>query len=283
VADLRKEEQEDIDHKKDCKVMLQASDNKNGNIVVAGTKADQALAATVAKIASKRDTLGDTMRKIDSTKKEMKEITEQRELENIAFKKALEADKVSASTIGTALEVLMKFYKRQGQHVDIAGLLQKTAPEYTAANAPPKAEMGGDHSGETTGVVSILNMMKEDFEKEMKEATNDEAELESDYKDSMSALTKMLESLEDKKASLEKQISGAKKTKVKNDATVRQVADNKDVADAHRVQLDKDCAWVLDGGFEKRRSQRKSEMDSISNAKDFLGDILSGKPVLPDV
>jgi len=284
VADLRKEEQDDIDQRGDCNDQLQASTNKLADIAVATTKADEALAATVAKINALRDNLGETMRKVAATKKEMKEITHQRGLENVAFKKALEADKLSAETIGTALAVLTKFYKAQGQNV---GLVQKTDPSYTRKLAPPKAEMGGDHTGETTGVVAILNMMKEDFEKEMKEASNDEAELNSDYKDSMAALNKMLDSLMDKKGSLEKQLSKQKKTKVKNDNTVTQVADNLAAATALRTQLDLDCAWVMAantnsaGGFDLRRTQRKSEIDSISNAKDFLGDILSGKPVLP--
>jgi len=61
---------------------------------------------------------------------------------------------------------------------------------------------------------------------------------------------------------------------------VEQATEDKTVAEGVETALDADCKWVADGTFDARRAQRKSEMDSISSAKDTLGDILSGKPVM---
>jgi len=286
TAGLRKEEQDDIDNRDDCEQKMQANKNKRADIATQTKKAADALAATVLKIKTLRENLQDMMRKIAGTNKDMKDMTDQRNKENTAFRRALKVDKESAKVIGVALDTLTKFGKNKAKGGSYSALLQgdtdADGPQYTKSEKEqrPKAELGSDHGAETGGVVVIMEMMKEDFEKEMKEASNDEAEALSDYKAGMAALQKNLDAQMDAKGSFEKDLATAAKTKVKNENAVTQAANDFAAAIQVRIQLDKDCKWISDKTFEKRRAQRKSEMSSIAGAKDFLGDIMSGKPVL---
>merc|ERR1719263_671035 len=83
---------------------------------------------------------------------------------------------------------LTKYYKENGIPL---GLVQAFGPQHS--NDPDKAPettfSGADaHQSESTGIVAILDMIREDLEKEMKEGRADEANAQAEYEKQSGAL-----------------------------------------------------------------------------------------------
>merc|ERR1719313_2745567 len=114
---------------------------------------------------------------------------------------------------------------------------KKKDPEYSVDQdkAPETGFSGsGSRSSESTGIVAILSMIKEDVEKEIKVAREEDAEAQKEYE--------------------------------------KDRADLKATLDAQK-QLEKtlfeDCDWVKQH-FDSRAEKRKAEIDGLMDAKNVL-------------
>merc|ERR1719235_17591 len=97
----------------------------------------------------------------------MAEALATRNSENKAFKQALKDDAAAVELIAQAVEVLSGYYS----------LIQKKQPEYKSNPDTPPEIMEGEYGGrksEGGGIIAILSMIKEDIEKEMKVASEEE-------------------------------------------------------------------------------------------------------------
>merc|ERR1719160_246267 len=100
------------------------------------------------------------------TKEELDEAQKNRDEENKAWKKTDADDKLAAETVMDAKLVLEKFYKDEG--LAMVQLKQKQPFESTAGEAPPPPpptwEGGyGGKTGETSGILSIMEMVHQDI------------------------------------------------------------------------------------------------------------------------
>merc|ERR1719217_821348 len=105
-----------------------------------------------------------------------------------------------------AIVRLSKYYKENKIPLSLA-----QQPEY--ANDPDKAPettfSGADsHQSESGGIVAILEMIKEDLEKEMREGKADEAKAQAEYEKQSGALQDALDAQKQTKVSLEKDLAG---------------------------------------------------------------------------
>jgi hypothetical protein len=132
---------------------------------------------------------------IEVLETQMKEAGEQRTAENKAYKLDKADDEEAAATVQSAYDVLETFYKGEGLM-----LVQKKtrAPVVVAAGeAPPPPPTTwdspyGGKTGESTGVLAILSMIKEDIERDI--STADAAEAKA-----LAAYTKLMENLNKEK------------------------------------------------------------------------------------
>merc|ERR1719352_2223563 len=88
-------------------------------------------------------------------------------------------------------------------------LIQKKQPEYDIdPDKAPETNFNSAeaHSGETGGILAILEMLVEDTEKEMKEARADDADAQEKYLKQNGALQNTLDSQEESKASAETEL-----------------------------------------------------------------------------
>jgi septal ring factor EnvC (AmiA/AmiB activator) len=123
--------------------------------------------------------------------KQMQEADEQRAAENKAYKADKADDAEAAATIQSAYDVLETFYKQENLM-----LVQRKgrAPVVVAAGkAPPPPPTTwdspyGGRTGESTGILAILSMIKEDIERDI--STADAAEAKS-----VAAYTKLTQDL----------------------------------------------------------------------------------------
>merc|ERR1719446_1752409 len=133
------------------------------------------------------------------------------------------------------------------------GFLQKSrkepeGPEYTIdENKAPEDNFSGEYSAkdsESAGIVSIMEMLKEDRETEMKDSRAEDAEAEAKYEEEYEAMNDTLEAQEAEKVALEKALAD---TKEQID-DLEELIDGKN-EDAKNIKnmgeaMAKDCAWV---------------------------------------
>merc|ERR1719217_1717317 len=176
-----------------------------------------------------------------------------------------------------AIVRLSKYYKENKIPLSLA-----QQPEY--ANDPDKAPEttfsgANAHQSESGGIVAILEMIKEDLQKEMKEGKADEAKAQAEYEKQSGALQESLDAQKATKVSLEKEIAGLDDSIASAESYKNEKKDDLDAEEDMKNSLKTDCEWVKTH-FDSRRDARKQEMAGLVEAKNFLAGVEAGEPVL---
>jgi len=266
---LEKEGMDDIEHRDRC----ESGTTKN--------KQDaEDVASAIAKAKEEKEILEDKATKlwqdinalaseIEETKKAMEDRLDLRNQEVKEFKQALKDDAAAVKLLSAAMAAMSSFK---------GGFLQKgrkepEGPEYTIdKNKAPEDNFSGEYSAkdsESAGIVSIMEMLKEDLETEMKDSRAEDAEAEAKYEEEYGAMSDTLEAQEGEKVALEKALADTKE-KV---ADLEELLDKKheDAVDIGKMgeALAKDCAWVATE-FDARKEARETEIAGLQEAKNIL-------------
>merc|ERR1719160_1272154 len=228
-------------------------------------------------VDAKEKELKETKDAIGESKKNLQEMLDLRNKDHADFVRALQMDAEAVSLIEMAIVRLSKYYKENNIPL---GLVQ--APEYS--NDPDKAPettfSGADaHQSESGGIVAILEMIKEDLQKEMKEGKADEADAQAEYEKQSGALQESLDAQKATKVSLEKEIAGLDDSIASAESYKNEKKDDLDAEEDMKKSLKTDCEWVKTH-FDSRRDARKQEMAGLVEAKNFLAGVEAGEPVL---
>merc|ERR1719183_104178 len=202
ISLLRKEEQDDIEHRDRCENAQNANGNELDDLKhdIKKTQASLKRMGNTKKELS--DEIGALEKEIAATQKDMKELLDFRNKEEADFVQALKDDSDALALLRKAIVALSDFYKRN--KMPVPELIQK-APEYTKDEdkAPETSWSGSDYGGrksETGGILAILGMLVEDLEKEMAEGRADDAEAQEKYLKQNGALQDTLDSQTSQKA-----------------------------------------------------------------------------------
>merc|ERR1719163_750937 len=192
VSDLHEEADEDLKTKETCeqdrmtntktaKKSAQAMDDETA--LINRKKADiEAMQKEIAGIVAH----------VKELKLQLEEAMIQRTKENVEYKAAKADDEAAAVLIGKSKDVLEKFYSDNGLALvqtrsRVAEHGGSAQPEVVAGEAPPPppttfgGEPYGGNKGATNGIISILEMVKTDVEKDIKTATAEEDKAKADY------------------------------------------------------------------------------------------------------
>jgi hypothetical protein len=269
LADLRLEEKEDIKARDVCNnqenALKSQKEDLEYNIDKKGKKKDRQEAAKDEVIKAKDAKLEE----IDATNTTMNEMLAARNKEQEEFKKALKDDTDAVALLQQAIEAITKFYTDNKIPLE---LMQKE-PDYTVDEdkAPEAFEDGGygGRKSESTGIIAILSMLKEDLEKEIKTARGEEAAAEAEYdkqngelRDTMDAMKKTVTALKAEEADLDGKIADT-------DAEIDNHKEQSENTDAESEALKPSCDWVKET-FDSRREKRKAELDGLQEAKAIL-------------
>jgi hypothetical protein len=265
VADLRKEEAEDIAHRDRCENQGNANANaiedlendiaKHGDNIQRMENRESELKATIEGLEGE----------MGSTKADMEELLSLRNDEVAAFKQALKDDADAVNVISQAIVVMSKFYKENKIPLQ---LVQE--PEYSVdEDKAPETKWNADRSRESGGIIAILEMVKEDTEKEMKESIADDKANQAEYEKNRGALQETLDAQTASKVEAEKELANLEQkmqdTKEAKEGKINDLAE----ANALKGTLGKDCAWVKTH-FDSRREKRKAEIEGLQEAKNSL-------------
>lgn len=211
---------------------------------------------------------------IGESKTNLEELLSMRNAESEAHIQAMKDDSDAVELIGKAIVSLTKFYKSNKLPLNLAQ--KKEDPKYAVdEDKAPETSFSGDYGGrkgESGGIISILGMLKEDTENEMKTSAADDADAQKDYLKQRGALDETLNAQTNSKVAAEQELAGVQE----DIADSEEFKDSKasDLAEEKKLEasLGKDCAWV-ENNFEGRRDKRKNEMDGLVEAKNALAGV----------
>jgi len=279
IATLKEEGMADQNKRDQC-----IDEYKNTDSVIAETKwlieKNQAKIDKLQSLIDKHTvTKEETIAEIAATEEEIKEMKATRDAEHQAFLQAKSDDTAAIALLESATEALTKFYKKNELDMgDIqasvkASLIQKhKQPEFeVSADQAPEATFSdsGSRKGESKGIVSIMTMIKQDLEMEIKNGQEAEAATQLEFEAQLKAAEQLVADLTQKKENLETEI--ARLEGEKSDEHKTKKANEKDLnsEETYRKKITPDCDWII-GAFTQRAQKRTAEMDGLAQAKVHL-------------
>eukprot|EP00747_Dinoflagellata_sp_TGD_P139147 gnl/TRDRNA2_/TRDRNA2_175867_c0_seq1.p1 gnl/TRDRNA2_/TRDRNA2_175867_c0~~gnl/TRDRNA2_/TRDRNA2_175867_c0_seq1.p1 ORF type:complete len:715 (-),score=248.94 gnl/TRDRNA2_/TRDRNA2_175867_c0_seq1:100-2244(-) len=214
-----------------------------------------------------------TILEIQNVEKEIKEMEDQRKAENEAFLNAKAEDEAAIELLGKTKDVLSKFYKEnkiEMGKLQGAALIQKPEFEVSEDQAPDAtfSDKGG-RKNESKGIISIISMIMEDLQDEVKNGKKNEAQAQLDFEAELETAQNLKSELIAKKEELSDIIAkrNVEKTEENQDKTKNE-GDLKDEED-YRAEIKPDCDFMLKY-FEARFNARQQEMNGLTSAEEFL-------------
>jgi len=280
-----------------CAQAFDSADDKKKGLERALSDAETAIADAKEGLATTADEIAALEAGIKALDKSVAEATEQRQKEHAEFNALISSDSAAKELLGLAKNRLNKFYnkalykappKRELSEEDrinvnmggtapataapggIAGtgvtaLAQKGAP-------PPPPETFGAYakkSGESQGVIAMIDLLVKDLDKEMTEAKTQEKDSAADYEQGMADSAdkraqdaKTLTEKQATKADLEADLQAH--TAAKGSASSELMATGEYIASLHA-----ECDWLVQH-YDMRKEARAGEVDSLGKAKAIL-------------
>lgn len=304
VIVLKKEQETDDAKKTYCTDQFDAADDKKKALERKVSDEESAISSAkegIATLTEEMDALVDGIKALD---KSVAEADAQRKEEHAEYKDLMASDSAAKELIGFAKNRLNKFYnpklykppaKRElsaedriyenmggdvptaapggiaGTGVAVFAQVQSHTQRDDAAPSPPPATWGAyqKKSGESNGVMAMMDLLVKDLDKEMTEAETSEKDAQADYEQMMAdskakrqADSKSLKEKGSAKAELESSVEEHKEYKA--DAAKELMVTMKYIHSLHG-----ECDWLLKY-FDVRKEARTGEMDSLSKAKAVL-------------
>eukprot|EP00747_Dinoflagellata_sp_TGD_P160200 gnl/TRDRNA2_/TRDRNA2_177952_c3_seq2.p1 gnl/TRDRNA2_/TRDRNA2_177952_c3~~gnl/TRDRNA2_/TRDRNA2_177952_c3_seq2.p1 ORF type:complete len:716 (+),score=284.20 gnl/TRDRNA2_/TRDRNA2_177952_c3_seq2:94-2241(+) len=302
IANLKKEQEDDDAKKEYCLKEFDEAEDKKKSLETAISDLETAIAdaeESITTLKTEIEALDDGIKALD---KSVVEATEQRKEENEDFTANAAANAACKELIAFAKNRLNKFYnpklykppaKRaitaEEQATLAAGgtLAPTVAPGGIAGTGvglfvqiqmhrndvapPPPPETFGAYtkSEESGGVISMMDMMISDMDKEMREAEYEEKDAQKDYetmmKDSAEKRAEDSKTMTDKQSALAQVEGELQQHKSDKMSTGKQLQETM----LYTARLHGDCDFLMQN-YDARKEARNAEMESIRDAEDTL-------------
>jgi septal ring factor EnvC (AmiA/AmiB activator) len=301
-----KKEQVDDDHKKEfCAMELDLADDKKKELERSVSDSEKAIAEVEEGIATVTDEIAALETSIKDLDKSVAVATEQRKDENEEYTELMASNTAAKELILFAKNRMQKFYnpklykpppKRELTEeeritLNMGGTLAPTNPPGGIAGTgvsfaqvtshrvvsdgkaapppPPEASFGGKKSEESGGVLSMMDMLAAELDKEMTQADLEEKDAQGDYEKTMSDAADM-------RAKDSKDLTDKTATKAEMEAELQAHTDAKSATETelkatkdYIQTLHLDCDFLLEY-YTERKEARASEIDAIGKAKAVL-------------
>jgi hypothetical protein len=268
IALLNSEQAQDLENKQDCE-KTRMEDTRSA---IKGSREIDDLSDTQMKLASDIKDLTQEKEETEAALKqatdEMNEATKLREEEKASWTQSDAIDKDASDTVAMAKETLAKFYSDNGL------VLAQRQPQAAAGEAPlpPPATWEGSYKGkvgESQGIIGMLEMIKEDIDKDRATAKSAEDKAQASYDKALSEFQAQekdyLQSISD--------LGGQIGDKVKDEETAKaDRATKKGELDATLDKIknaDGGCNYI-EVNYPLRVKNRQVEIDGLIKAKAIL-------------
>jgi len=268
IALLRKEEQQDIADRDWCQHKTGKNKNDMEDLNYDIEKANSMIQRLGGETVEVKTKMAAVVDDINATEISMAKLLQMRIKERNDFIQSVKDDTDAVALLEQAIAYLSKFFKRNSISLTLAQA--RAAP---AANDPPPVPFtSGEYTGRTgehEGIIAILGLVKEDFEKEILTSRQSDAAAQVNFEKDRQAMQEVLAAYKASKVSLEQELADllAKITDIEE----MRGAKNKDLTSEKELEqaLTVNCAWV-ETHFDSRRTKRKAEIDGLIEAKSYL-------------
>jgi len=301
VTLLGKEQVDDEDKKEMCERELDKAEDDLKVTETAISDLEKELEDTKEEVATLTDEIAALQQGIKDLDKQVEEATVNRKEENEDYTSLLASNTAAIELIGMAKNRMQKFYnpsmykappkreltEEERVTLNMGGTLAPTdAPGGIAGTGvsvgliqahnngapPPPPETFGAYSKkseESNGVMSMMDAMIADLEKELQEA-------EFEEKDSQAEYEQMMKDGAQKRTQDSKSITDNEGTKADDEAAIQSMTEERTakmkeaMATIDVIQgLHADCDWLLKN-FDVRKEARSGEVDALKKAKAVL-------------
>jgi len=209
---------------------------------------------------------------IEDLETSKKEAGEQRSKENAEYTSAKADDAAAVGLIENAMGVLENFYAENGLMLAQVRRVKQPFVEAGEAPTPPPSTWDSEYGGakgESTGIISIMTLIKEDIEKDIAKAKKEEEEAVASYEKLVEDIDASIGAKELTKADLEGTIAADEEsrtaensTKATNEGELASIMDFlKEIAPG--------CDFIA-MNFKMRLTNRQIEKDGLLKAKAIL-------------
>lgn len=285
---LTQEGQDDVEKRDQCKEEYLKIESSVKNITWLIKNNDAKITRLEALIELREKQKQETLDQIAATNQYKIDLTAERTASNQQFTSDKAADQDNLDALMDARDLLTSYYRNhsidmgpiQGSVKALAFAQQGPDFEISADQAPDVDFSGkGKRKNESKDIVSILTMIIEDIDDEIKNDMKAEEEAQLEYEALIAEADKLLDTLNKKKISLINAIAQRSGEKT-DEETLRtnNKADLKDERD-YKDSITNDCDFII-RTFEKRAAARTAEYDGLSGAKEFLVGMTTPAPGL---
>jgi len=269
---LDSEEETDIKNKEEC----ESERMKNTQQAKLVSKEIDTNVETMDRLTDQIDAAMKTVKEIEAEIEDLetskKEAGEQRSKENAEYTSAKADDAAAVGLIENAMGVLENFYAENGLMLAQVRRVKQPFVEAGEAPTPPPSTWDSEYGGakgESTGIISIMTLIKEDIEKDMAKATKQEEEAVAAYDKLVADIDAAIGAKEQTKADLEGSIAADEEsrtaensTKATNEGELASVMD-------YLKEIAPGCDFIA-MHFTMRLKNRQLEKDGLLKAKAIL-------------
>jgi len=296
IALLKKEQTTDDDKKAYCEKLIDQTEDKVKALELSVSDLSKAISDHKEAIATLTDEIAALAAGIKALDKQVSEATEQRKSEHAEATETLANDNAAKELIGIAKNRLNKFYnpklykappkrelsEEESITLGMGGTLAPTAAPGGIAGTdvmalsqvapPPPPETFGAYSKkgeESTGVITMLDMMIADLDKEITEVETEEKEAQAEYEqfigDSAAKRSSDSKSIADKEGVKADTEAALIKDEESKTSTMKEAMNTHE----YLAQVHGECDWLLNN-YETRKSARSGEIDALTSGKAVL-------------
>merc|ERR1719453_1551235 len=274
IADLKKEEEADLAEKEMCEKERSERTNRVQIYSKQIDKSTEVIGRLSEHIAASQKQVDGINVEIKENEDAKKEATEIRNKEKIEYGESVDDDTAAGQVVENAIAVLKSFY--ENNELNAPGLIQVRAQkteEPGEAPTPPPSTWGDTYkgaSGETGGIVALMEGIKADIEKDIRAADKEESDAQAAYDKLCADIDRTIAMLKSCKSDLEAMIAS-------DQGSITQQKESRSTDQASlQSHLDflKEIATACDfmaANFESRMANRAEEIDGLNQAKATFG------------
>jgi len=268
VSVLAAEQQDDNDKKEYCNMQFDLADDKKKGLERSVANLEKAIGEEKELVSALADEIKALEAGIAALDKSVAEATEQRKEENEEYNELMASNGAAKEILGFAKNRLNKFYNPKLYKAP-AVLAEVSA--HRAAPGPPPATAAAysKKSGESNGVIAMIDNLIADLTKEMTEGKAEEQNAQEEYdqtmKDSAEKRTIDSKALADKGKARAETGASLEAHGEEKDATAQTLmATHKYIQSLHG-----ECDWLLQY-YQVRKEARAGEVEALKTAKAVL-------------
>jgi len=184
------------------------------------------------------------------------------------FRQAIEADTQAIDLLAKAITALTAYYKKN------TFLQRREEPEveYTVDKdkmPDPGFSGAGSRKGDSAPIIGMIEAIKKDLENESKVAREEDAAAQKAYEKQRGAMRDSVEADTATKVATEAELTELQAAMEEKEAFKGRRETDLGAQEDLEKTISNDCSWV-ETHFESRRAARKSEIDGLVEAKNYL-------------